>query len=280
MLIGLLAALGAALLFGVSAVLQAVAVRRGGLFSGWMALVTVGYLLGWMLHLVAIALLPLYLAQMAIAGSLAVTAVVASLKVHEPLERKHWGALVGMAVGFCLLVAVAGNVGTDAHRPHLTLVLYATVALLGLVGLAAFRHEGAQAGILLALLAGIAYSGAPIATRSLINPGADLHTAVHALPILLFGVLGFVLQSLALERVSVTAATAPMVLLETFVPAVLGVVLFGDGVQHGRWPVAALGFAIATVGALVLSGAEARLDHLQEVPEHPVDAPRPAVPHT
>ena len=33
-----------------------------------MALVTVGYLLGWVLHLVAIALLPLYLAQMAIGG--------------------------------------------------------------------------------------------------------------------------------------------------------------------------------------------------------------------
>ena len=280
MLIGLLAALGAAVLFGISAVLQAVAVRRSGLVSGWMALVTVGYLLGWVLHLVAIALLPLYLAQMAIAGSLAVTAVTASFKVHEPLERRHWSAIVGMAVGFGLLVAVAGDVGTDGHQPHLTLVLYATVALLGLVGLAAFRHEGPRAGILLGLLAGISYSGAPVATRALMHPGVDLHTVVHGLPIMLFGVLGFVLQSLALERVSVTAATAPMVLLETFIPAVLGVVLFGDGVAHGMWPVAVLGFAIATVGALVLSGAEARLDHLQQVPEHPIDAPSPAVPRT
>ena len=232
---------GAALLFGISAVLQAVAVRRAGLVSAWMALVTVGYLLGWVLHLVAIALLPLYLAQMAIAGSLAVTAVTASIKVHEPLEPRHWGAIGGMAVGFGLLVAVAGDVGTDEHQPHLTMVLYATVALLGVVGLAGFRHEGPRAGVLLGLLAGIAYSGAPVATRALVDPGVNLQTVVHGLPIVLFGVLGFVLQSLALERVSVTAATAPMVLLETFVPAVLGVVLFGDGVHHGMWPVAVLG---------------------------------------
>jgi hypothetical protein len=280
MLIGLLAALGAAVLFGISAVVQAVAVRRSGLVSGWMAVVTVGYLMGWVLHLVAIALLPLYLAQMAIAGSLAVTAVTASLKVHEPLESRHWSAIGGMAVGFGLLVAVAGGVGTDRNQPHLTLVLYATVALLGLVGLAGFRHEGPRAGVMLGLLAGISYSGAPVATRALIDPGVDLHTVVHGLPIVLFGVLGFVLQSLALERVSVTAATAPMVLLETFVPAVLGVVLFGDGVHDGLWPVAGLGFVISTVGALVLSGAEARLDHLQQVPEHPLDAPTPAVPRT
>jgi drug/metabolite transporter (DMT)-like permease len=278
MLIGLLAALGAAVLFGISAVLQAVAVRRYGLMSAWIVLVTAGYLLGWVLHLVAIALLPLYLAQMAVAGSLAVTAVTASLKVHEPLEPRHWRAIGGMAVGFGLLVVVAGDVGTDRHQPHLALVLYATVAVLVVVGLAAFRHEGSRAGILLGLLAGISYSGAPVATRALRHPGVDVHTAVHGLPIVLFGVIGFLLQSLALERVSVTAATAPMVLLETFVPAVLGVVLFGDGVHHGLWPVAALGFAIATAGALVLSGAEARLDHLQEVPEHPVDAPSPAVP--
>ncbi len=152
------------------------------------------------------------------------------------------------------------------------------MALLGVVGLAGFRHEGPRAGVLLGLLAGIAYSGAPVATRALVDPGVNLHTVVHGLPIVLFGVLGFVLQSLALERVSVTAATAPMVLLETFVPAVLGIVLFGDGVHHGMWPVAVLGFLISTAGALVLSGAEARLDHLQQVPEHPIDAPAPAVP--
>jgi hypothetical protein len=273
MLIGLLAALGAAVLFGISAVLQAVAVRRSGLLSGWMALVTVGYLAGWALHVVAIALLPLYLAQMAVGGSLAVTALIASLKVHEPLETRHWQAVGAMVVGFGLLVAVAGGVGTDEHHPHLTLIFYVTVAVLALVGLMAFRYVGSRAGIVLALVAGVCYSGAPVSTRALSHPHLDLHTVVQGLPIVLFGLLGFVLQSLALERVSVTAATAPMVLLETFVPAVLGVVLFGDGVHHGMWPLAGVGLLLAAAGALVLSGAEARIDHLEEVPEHPVDAP-------
>jgi hypothetical protein len=151
------------------------------------------------------------------------------------------------------------------------------VALLGAVGLVAFRYVGPRAGVVLALVAGLCYSGAPVSTRALHHPHLDVHTIVQGLPILLFGLLGFVLQSLALERVSVTAATAPMVLLETFVPAVLGVALFGDGVHHGMWPLAAAGLLLAAAGALVLSGAEGRLDHLEEVPDHPVDAPAATV---
>ena len=152
-------------------------------------------------------------------------------------------------------------------------MLYVAVGLLLVAGVAAWRSTGPRSGVALAVLAGLSYSGAPVATRALLHPGLDVHTLVHGLPITLFGVLGFVLQSLALERVPVTAATAPMVLLETFVPAALGVFLFGDQVHHGLGALALLGFLVATAGALVLSGAEGRLDHLEEVPAHPVDVP-------
>ena len=51
MVIGLGAALLAALLFGVGAVVQAVAARRGRLISLMMALVAFIYVVGWALHL-------------------------------------------------------------------------------------------------------------------------------------------------------------------------------------------------------------------------------------
>ena len=93
-----------------------------------------------------------------------------------------------------------------------------TVAVLGLVGLRrlplrrpAGRRGAGPAGR--ALL-----RGAPDRDPGARHPGLDLHTVVHGLVMALFGMLGFVLHSLALQRVSVTAATAPMVLVETFVP--------------------------------------------------------------
>ncbi len=267
MLIGLLAALAAALLFGGTAVLQAVVVRRSGLVSWPMVGVTGGYVLGWLFHLVAITLLPLYLAQMAIGGSLAVTALAAALVVHEPLRRRDWVAIAVMVAGFAALVVSAAAPGTGHHVALLTPALYVALALVAAGGLVAWRLPAPRGGVALGLLAGLAYAGAPIATRAVEHAALDWATVAPALTVPLFGTLGFVLQSVALERVSVTAATAPMVLLETFVPAALGVALFADGVRPHLGPLAVLAFVVATGGALVLSGAEGALEELEGTPE-------------
>ena len=270
MVIGLGAALGAALLFGSAAVWQAVAVRRAGLVSWSMAGVALMYLLGWALHLVAISLLPLYLAQMAIGGSLAVTALVAARVVQEPLDRGDWAAMAAVLTGFLLLIAAAGPPGRDGTALPLTAALFLTWAALAVLGLLAWRWRHPRSGVLLGLLAGLSYAGAPVATRALEAPGLDLRTAFAGLTIPLFGVLGFVLQSLALERVAVTAAIAPMVLLETYVPAALGVLVFHDAVRHGLGLVALLGFLAATAGALRLTGAEGRVEQVVEASPEPV----------
>jgi putative effector of murein hydrolase LrgA (UPF0299 family) len=52
---------------------------------------------------------------------------------------------------------------------------------------------------------------------------------------------------------------APLVLLQTVVPAVVGIAVFDDQVRDGWWPVALVGFVVSTSGALVLCGAETRL---------------------
>ncbi len=95
MLVGLGCALGAALLYGAAAVGQAVASRRlppaedgfvrltvAALRDRLMLVVIASYLVGAALHLAAIELTPLYLAQAGIAASLPVTALVAA--VYHP----------------------------------------------------------------------------------------------------------------------------------------------------------------------------------------------------
>lgn len=262
MVIGLGAALLAAVLFGVAAVVQATAARRHGLISWLMVLVAVIYMFGWGLHLVAIAYVPLYVAQVGIAASIVVTALIAAKVVGEPLAPRHWWAIAAMVVGLALLVGAAGPVGDHLFTGDRTLALYCGFGLTLMLGLGASRLHGARGGVLLGLLGGVAYGGSPIATRSLVDPAWNAETIAPAITIGLYGVLGFWLYSLALQRASVTAATAPLVLCETLVPAVVGLTVFGDGVRGGWWPVAVVGFGLSIAGALVLCGTEARLESM------------------
>jgi len=262
MVIGLGAALLAAVLFGVAGVVQAIAARRYGLFSWMMVGVGVTYLLGWGLHLVAIAYVPLYVAQVGIALSLVVTAILAATVVGEPLALRHWIAIATMVVGLVLVVVAAGPVGSTHFETERTLMLYLGSAVTLVLGLLAARWQGPASGVLLGALAGIAYGGSPISTRALVDPHLNAETILPALTVVSYGLLGFWLCSLGLRRAAVTAVNAPLILLETLIPAIIGITVFDDQVRAGWWPVAVIGFALSTAGALVLCGAEARLEDL------------------
>jgi drug/metabolite transporter (DMT)-like permease len=255
-LLGLSAALCAAAIFGSVAVAQAAVVRARRLFSRPMAGVLAAYLLGWLLHLVAIDRLPLYLAQVGVGASLMVTALVASFVMGEPLAARHWTAVVAMACGLSLLAVSAGDVGNTEFADTTTVALYVLLALNAVLGLLAWRWGGQLSGVALGILAGTAYGGSPIATRSLVDPTLDAHTIAPALTIGMFGALGFVLYSGAMKRASVTAATAPVVLLSTVIPAAVGLATFGDQVRVGWWPPAVLAFAVSVAAGIVLCGAE------------------------
>jgi len=260
--LGLSAALLAAAIFGVVAVLQAAVVRRQGLFSPKMMLVIGIYLTGWVLHVVAIAQLPLYLAQVGVGSSLVVTALVASSVMGEPLTAVHWAAVAAMVVGLGLLAVAAGPVGGSHFSTTTIVVLYTLLALNAVLGWLAWRSRGGLGVVALGVLAGTAYGGSPIATRALADPAMDVHTIAPALTIGLFGGLGFLLYSAAMKRGAVTAATAPVVLLSTVIPAVVGLATFGDEVRPGWWAAAIAAFAISVTAGAVLCSAEARLEHL------------------
>jgi hypothetical protein len=259
MVIGLGAALLAAVLFGLGAVMQAVAARRGRLVSALMGLVVLLYVAGWGLHLVSIAMVPLYVAQVGVSASLAVTAVAAATVVGEPLAVRHRVAIGVLVGGLSMLAVTAGPVGDHRFDAAQVVALYTALVLLLVLGLLAFRLEGQRGGVLLGCLGGLAYAGSPVATRSLVDFRWDWLSIAPVVSIGLYGLLGFWLYSIALRRASVVAASAPLVLLQTAVPAVVGVLALGDAFRAGWWPVAVAGFAVSTAGAIALSDAEARL---------------------
>jgi hypothetical protein len=279
--LGLLAGLVAALLFGLGAVAQARGVRGLSANAGhlgaflvasvrdlWTWVASLSYLAGFVLHAVAIWLLPLYLAQATISLSLPVTAVAATL-LQERLTARHGWAIAAVTLGLALLAAGSGAVGSVRVDPSFVGVVWLAVGLLVAVGVA-HRHLGPG---LLGAFAGVGYAASAVAVRGVRVPLEPLVvTAAVAVPVL--GVLAFWIYSLALERGPVPAGSAPMIVLQTFVPAGVGLVWLGDGVRPGWEAAAAAGLVLATAGAVLL-GREVRSPASAATGSSRDPAPRP-----
>jgi drug/metabolite transporter (DMT)-like permease len=265
-LLGLAAALAAAGVFGCSAVLQAIGSRRVANDSGLSARTAVLLLqqpaflaalllnlVGFLLHLVAVRLLPLFLAQAGIAASLAVTALLAMQIFHDRLSRVDWAAIAAVCGGLALLTAAAGQTGQERATAAMTVTLFAVAAVMVVGGLVATRARGPVAAGALSLLAGLGFANTALSARLLpeLTVSSVLGSPVaYALP--LSGALAFLLYSLALQRSSVTVATAPMIVVQTAGPAIVGVLLLGDVVRSG-WALGALvGFVLTAAGAVAL----------------------------
>ncbi len=257
--LGLAAGLGAALLFGCGAVLQASAVRRevgaAGRLGSFLAvavrdprtlLAVALYLLGFLLHVVAVALVPLYLAQATVAMSLPVTALL-SRALAEHLGIRHWSLLGAVTLGLVLLALGSGKPGasvTDAG--------FAVALVVGVLAVAAAAPLVLRlGGVGLGTAAGVGYAGSAIAIRGLDWPvGTTVVAAAVAVPA--FSLVAFWLYSLGMSRGGVPHVTAPLTVVSTFVPALVGVAWLGDGVRDGWWAAVLVGLVLATAGTLAL----------------------------
>jgi drug/metabolite transporter (DMT)-like permease len=268
LILGLVCALGSAAVFGVAAVVQAHAMRvlpdgdlglRGfvrAALGSWLLLAVVGaYLAGFVLHAVALWLLPLYLAQASISLSLPVTAIVSAVALHERLALTRWLAVAGVIAGLVLVAAGAGTVQHTA--PTATLVGVGALWLV-VLALGARLSLTRSAGVLGAW-SGLGYAGSAVTTRGL-SADALLFSVLALMIVSALGLVAFWLYSVALGRTDVASSTAPLIVMQTCIPAVVGVVAFGDTVRSG-WTVAVIaGLALSIAGAIHLGrhpGSEA-----------------------
>jgi drug/metabolite transporter (DMT)-like permease len=282
--LGLSAALGAAVVFGIASILQAVGSRKvptgseldprrlGGFVTALLrqpaflgALVL--QLAGFGLHFVALRLLPLYLAQAGIAVSLVVTALLATRLMADTLSAIEWSAVVAVCVGLGLLAVSAGDAGDSARHHGLTIGLIIGLVCIAVLGGLLSRSKHGIATALLGMLAGLGYAGVAISAR-LLQDGSlsDMLSGPTTYTLPVSGALAFILYSLALQRGSVTLATTPMIALQTITPAAVGVLLLGDKVRSG-WAVGAVGgFVVTAIGALVLVRFESVKDPEEQAP--------------
>ncbi|MFC5906171.1 hypothetical protein [Streptacidiphilus monticola] len=272
MVLGLVAALAAALCFGLAMVLQALGAQRhapaeegGGLAGTARAMLNLPYAaglaldgLGFVAQLVALRSLPLYVVQAALAGALAVTAVAGAALLRMRLGWAEWAGVAGVCVGLAVLGATAGAEGHKQPGTAFHWALLGAVVVLAAVGAAVWRigRPGLRAAVM-GTLCGLGFGVVGLAVRVL--PSIRLwhlgplfsDPATYAL--LAAGAVAFVFMTEGVRGGRVTTATAAMVLGETALPALLGVVVLGDATRAGLVPLALAGFTLAVLGALALA---------------------------
>lgn len=269
-MLALLAATVAAVGYGVSTVMQAVATRRAQGLTALRQPLVVGALVidgaAWLLSLVALDRLPLFVVQALLASSVVVVVLLARTVLGAPTRGRDVGAIVAVVGALVVLAAGSGEQPAVTPPSGFTTGMLVASGVLVAATVAAYGRGGA---LLLATLGGLGYSGAAIAARGAHASGGLLDTVLQplAIAIVACGAVGVLAYLRALERGSAGSMAAVLSVTEVVVPGAVGVAVLGDTVRAG-WAVpvvAALVLAIAACVVLATSPASVAA----EAPESP-----------
>lgn len=254
MIVGLLAAVGASVGYGVATVLQAVGARRSGGLSALRQPAVLGGLvldgLSFLVSLLAFARLPLFLVETVIASSLVVVVLLARPVLHTPLRAIDLVAAVVVVGGLVVLAGAGGS--QPAVAADRTVVRWVFVALAVLVVGTAASYPRAPAWVM-GLASAFGYSGVAIGVRAARTSGslAELIWQPMALVVVLCGLVAVVAYVRALELGPAGLAASLVSVVEVVVPGVVGLAVLGDTVRSG-WGVPAVVAILAALAGCVL----------------------------
>ncbi|MFI7402784.1 hypothetical protein ACIBW9_20350 [Streptomyces sp. NPDC049541] len=260
-------ALGAAVCFGTATVLQAVATRSAGTGGGGEAALLLRALrqwrylaglaldgLGFLFQIAALRSIPIYAVAAALASSLAVTGVVAARLLQVRLSGTEWGAVGVVCAGLAMLGLASGAEGNRDGSTALKYAMLAIAVVVLLLGLFGGWWSGRGRALVLGLGAGFGFGVVEVSVRLIDSLApSELLTNPATYALLIGGGAAFLLLTSALQRGSVTTATAGLVIGETIGPAAVGVVWLGDRTRDGLAWLAVLGFLVAVAAALALA---------------------------
>jgi len=266
MVLGLIAALAAAVAYGVASVLQAVGARRlesGPVDARFLLRLarSLPYVAGLALDaagfvatIVALRVLPLFVVESAIAASVGVTALVAVRFLGARLSASDRVALVVLGIGLIALAVSAQAEGASPlARPAQLIVLVLSLLVAGVTAVAVRRPRGGAP--VLAAAAGLGFSAVGVAARALQLPAEWWRLLAEPLlwALVVGGGVALIAYAAALQRGAVTVVAAVTFAVETIVPAVVGYTLLGDRARPGFLPVAVAGLLLTLGAAIALS---------------------------
>lgn len=272
MLIGVIAAVLGCLGYGTASVLQSysaggsvghietgptmrstVTAMLAPIFIAGMALDGIGFVGS----LVSARMIPLFLSQTIISANLVVTAILSIFVLHVRLHRRDWIAIAAVLVALCVLGATAGKAGKDTPGAAVHWAVLVVSVVILVIGVIVVRMLGKQAAVPAGLISGVLYGAMAVAVR-IVDGLEPLNVRVLLADPALWAVVvsglgGFYLFTVALQVGSVNGVAAALVVGETVVPGIVGVVLLGDVSRPGCGWLVAVAFVTAVVGAVTVA---------------------------
>lgn len=250
----LLAAAGC-VVYGLAAVLQAMAAARR---TGVAALLHPLYLLGLVLDLGAFVLayialehLPVFLVNAILAASIAVTVLAARVLMGARLRPVDGAAVVVVVAGSVLLAQASGHQAAAPPPSDFTTVIVIATAVLTLATILGWRFAPGWA---LAAISGVGFALVTIAARGAQGSESDIFAAWPLLLCLLVGaVIAALAQLRAFQRGGVGMVVSVANGVTVIAAALVGLLYLGDAVVAGRMWAFILGMALTLAGCIVLA---------------------------
>ncbi|OCH80694.1 hypothetical protein [Gordonia sp. UCD-TK1] len=217
-------------------------------------------IIGFVATIASARLIPLFLSQTIISARLVATALLAMVVLKVSLALRDWISGAVIVLSLVLLALSAGREGVEHDAWMHWAVLLAGPALIAL-GVIVMRRLRKHIAAVTGLIAGAVFGVMAVASRIL--DGLDpldlsvLFTDPALYALLLSGIGGFYLFTVALQTGSVNGAAAALVVGQTTLPGAVGIAFLGDVTRAGWGPVAIVAFLGAVLGGVVLASSGA-----------------------
>jgi drug/metabolite transporter (DMT)-like permease len=272
--LGIVAAVGASLLYNTSIAFQALEARQvphdhslrpsliGRLVRNrrWLGATALG-LIGWPLEIAALLLAPLTVVQPCLASGLILLLWLGATRLGEAPGAREWVAVAAIVVGVAGVAWAAPERTTD-HAGTGAIALALVLVAIPLAAPYALRGRAAAIGLLPVISAGCGYAWTAIASKLLTDElasGAVLVALAWLATAAVSEGLALLSEMSALQRRPATHVAPTMFAVQVLLPVLLAPLIFGES-----WSSTPLGgvalvafMAVAVAGTSLLAGSRA-----------------------
>jgi drug/metabolite transporter (DMT)-like permease len=272
--LGIIAAVGASVLYNTSIALQALQVRgahhehslRPSLLAKlvrnkrWLGATLLG-LIGWPLEIVALLFAPLTVVQPCLASGLIVLLWLGVKRLGETPGRREYLAVVAI-VGGVAGVAWAAPERTTEHADTWAIALALAVVAIPIALPYLLRRRAVAAGMIAVISAGCGYAWTAIASKLLtdeLSAGALLVAVAWLATAVASEALALLSEMSALQKRPATHVAPVMFAFQVLVPVILAPLIFMEKWSGTPLDGGALVFfmLVALVGVVLLAGSKA-----------------------
>jgi drug/metabolite transporter (DMT)-like permease len=228
--------------------------------SGWFAIGMLVALSAWLFHVAALALAPLSVVQVVLAGGVVLVAVMADRLFGFSVGRRQWWGLGLTAVGLVLLVLTLPATEGSHSSFRIPAMVAFEAGLFALGGLLILGpRAGAPAehhGVMLGAAAGVLFGVSDVAIKALTGLAGDGILGVILSPWLLVAIAASIVAFFASARGLQDGEAVPVIAITGTAANISciagGIIVFGDPM-----PSDALGIAVQAVAFVLVIVASA-----------------------